>query len=73
MRWIGNKYVDEDGRIVAGIADIGSCDDWAATGFDPGKHEPLGRFLTEPDAKRAVERWWAERSRPTVIDLRERA
>ncbi len=61
MRWIGNKYADDDGRIVADVSDIGNCDDWSATGFDPGDHSPLGRFLTEPDARRAVERWWAER------------
>jgi len=71
MRWIGNKYVDADGRIVADVSYIGNCDGWDATGLDPGDHSPLGRFLTEPDAKRAVERWW--NGREIELKLKEPA
>ena len=56
MRWIGNKYVDDDGRIVADIDPLRG--DWVAHAEDS---EFLGRFMEMPDAKRAVERWWDER------------
>lgn len=66
MRWIGNKYVDADGRIVAEVKirsipspmhkpTVECFEAWTDTAFR------LGNYISEADAMRAVERWWNER------------
>lgn len=70
MRWIGNKYVDADGRIVAAI-DAVHEEFFKAYTMPRDSHSYIGEFISQVDAVRAVERWWE--SRPVPLKLKEPA
>lgn len=60
MRWVGNRYVDADGRIVADI-DAVHGEFFKAYVMPRDSHSYVGEFISQADAVRAVERWWSER------------
>lgn len=61
MRWIGNKYVDADGRVVAvAFQETKTHTEglFVASGVLAAAGEFIGGYISEADAMRAVERWW---------------
>jgi len=72
MRWVHNKYVDDTGRIVAAtVPSYGAFLAWEY--FTSSRSSAIGRFITEPDAKRAIESWWNKSKPSSQSDQRSAA
>lgn len=64
MRWIGNKYVDAEGHVVALVfieTQSHTAGLFVGCGVTGIQTEFIGGYIAESDAMRAVERWWNER------------
>ena len=63
MQWHDGKYVSENGQIIGWTDTPGFRVGYPAKVFENGLVQELGYYLTEGDAMRAVEKYFA--TKPT--------